>query len=855
MLALIATYLRDKSGKNIRAERHPFTGPDSLKRSLSDFIKAFIMKNFLATNGIPKDLKQHRQWILWKRGEDKGNGRFGKQPCDSRGYPTSATNPENWLSYDQAIQQLNLNPKAAGLGFCLSGKPLKIAEGERYLVGIDLDECVTVLPEDEGVRIDPQSSAILDCLNTYTELSPSRTGVRAFFYSEELPRGQNRNGREIYGDGRFLTVTGFSLFDDKHVRHLSAPELGQLLELMYGNPAGAKNDSRKPADGGETGSVTEKWEETAAAVEQLKAALSSLPAHLNRAQWVRAVLSIKAHGFSCAEQLARDWSKSAGPFDPVNNRCGYEESAFNDVWKTSPTQITPATLYYLAKQYADKKVSISYGDTFNGQVFAELNRGRLKYVYPAGKWIFWDEKRWNWCSGGEALEAAKATAQEILRRAAEDFQCDPSNAEAKRKLSHAQQSFNLKRLEPMLVCAAAEEDMHVTEMSELDSNPMLLGCKNGVVDLRTGQLLWPQREMLITKQVDAAFHPDMPCPQWERFLSEIMLRDVETIDYMQKGIGYTLTGNVSEELMHFFYGKGRNGKSVLANIICRLFNDYAVVAPAEMLMQRDRGGGANNDVARLVGARLLLANETRSGQALDDLSLKTLVSTEKIAARFLHREYFEFRPTHHIWMRGNHKPLVRDESEGAWRRIRLLPFELDLSAAEVDPTLEEKLWAERDGILSWAVRGCQMWQREGLEPSPRIRAASAGYRKDCDLFGEFIDEECVLDKSARVSQRILWLSYQSWCFENGVKSGSKKSFTRRLEDRGVISAGWEGKERLYTGVRKRTPEEQAEAQAEAHRTITGSVVNSSFPPREKFLREKPGTTPTSCDSVVEEVTQ
>ena len=246
------------------------------------------------------------------------------------------------------------------------------------------------------------------------------------------------------------------------------------------------------------------------------------------------------------------------------------------------------------------------------------------------------------------------------------------------------------------------------------------------------------RSQLITKKVAAKYDDDAPCPTWERFLDQVMLSDTETIEYLQRAIGYTLTGMVNEEVLHFCFGTGRNGKSVFANILRRLLHDYAAVAPAEMLMMRDRGSGANNDVARLVGARLLLANETRNGQAMDDLTLKTLVSTEAISARFLHREFFEFRPTHTIWMRGNHKPLIRDESEGAWRRIRLVPFELNLSAENVDPQLEENLWEEREGILAWAVRGCLAWQKRGLVPSPRIKAASAMYRKDCDLLGEFL---------------------------------------------------------------------------------------------------------------------
>jgi len=789
--------------------------------------------------GIPAELKQYPQWILWCRTEDKENNRFGKRPCNEAGFAISATDSRNWLPFDTAVAQFKRSKHASGIGICLSGEPIEGSGVAKYLVGIDIDECVLSRTDTGEATLAPRAADILKKLDTYWELSPSGTGVRAFLFTDYKPTSRNRNGFELYAAGRFLTVTGWGTGELSEVPEAS---LRAIQELMFGPTVAAS-----PTTSTTTPPIA-SVPETPENIAKLQAALDAIPAGIGREQWVRAVLSVKAHGFSCGEAMARKWSESAGPYDPMQNRNGYDAKAFDNVWRCSPKSISPGTVYFLAKQYGTNAQTITYGDTFNGRVFAELNRGHLLYVYPVGRWLRWNEERWVWCKGSEALDAAKQAAEEVLRRSLEEFKKDPSSAEARRKVTHAQQSFNLNRLESMQICGAAEDGMHVGDISELDADPMLLGCQNGVIDLRTGARLWPQREMLITKQVAADYVSDAPCPQWEQFLQQVTLEDTETIDYLQKAVGYTLSGLVYEELLHFAYGGGRNGKSVFANILRRLFNDYAVVAPAEMLMQRDRSGGANNDVARLVAARLLLANETRSGQAMDDLLFKTLVSTEAISARFLHKEYFEFKPTHHIWMRGNHKPLIRDESEGAWRRIRLVPFELDLAPDEVDPHLEEKLWTEREGILAWAVRGCIRWQKEGLTPSPRIKAASATYRKDCDLFGEFIEELCVLDKSARISQRILWEEYQQWCEDNGVKSGSKKTFTRRLEDRGVVAAGWRGRDRLYSGIRQRTAADNVEI---TYHNITGLGGDSGFSSISISSKEKPGNTPSSCEPVAE----
>jgi P4 family phage/plasmid primase-like protien len=797
------------------------------------------MQMFIELNvdGIPSELKDLPHWILWSKSEDKSSGRFGKKPINKRGYPVDATDPKNWLTFKAALSERERSSHAAGLGLCMSGNPVTTHEGPRFLVGIDIDECVRW--EDAGAGgLTEQAAEILGAMNSYSEISPSGTGVRGFFYADYLPTSRNSNGKEIYATGRFLTVTGEGV---GQLRLLSRHEIEHLMALMFNEHplrARAPTNSKPPP------------RETPDAILKMKDALGAIPAGISRDQWMRVVLSVKAHGFSCGEESARRWSESAGHYDPETNRNGYDEKAFNDVWRCDPRATTQATLYFFAKNYSNAANSVSYGDTFNGQVFAELHRGALKFVYPAGKWIRWTGTHWEWCKSNEPLEAAKQAAREILDRATKDFQCEPSSAEAKRKLAHAQQSFNLKRLESMQICAAAESAMYIGEIGELDADPMMLGCLNGVVDLRTGHLVPPLPEYLITKQVCAEYSEDEPCVGWEQFLRQVMLEDDESIEYLQRAVGYTLTGKVNEEVLHFAYGGGRNGKSVFANILRRLFNDYAVVAPAEMLMQRDRGSGANNDVARLVGARLLLANETRNGQALDDLALKTLVSTEAISARFLHKEYFEFQPTHKIWMRGNHKPLLRDETEGAWRRIRLLPFELDLRPEDVDQCLEEKLWAERDGILAWAVRGCLAWQRDGLHPPPRVLTASANYRQDCDLFGEFIEEHCVLDRSAKVGQRVLWETYRRWCEDNGVRIGSKKAFTRKLTERGVTPTGWLGKERLYTGIRERTERDNTAGLPTSLHMITGSEGVPTFSPIKNSPIEETGNTPSSCEVVV-----
>ena len=757
---------------------------------------------------IPAVLQQLPQWLHWVATKQKEDGRFNKIPVDTGGKAIDPHDPANWLAFTDVLGRFNA-ARHSGIAIDLAGNPVRL-DGEdapAYLIGVDIDKCVIGSGAQGLPELSAQAQQVVHFSSSYTELSPSGTGIRIFFFSDILVPGKNQAGMEIYSAKRFLTVTGAGWGE---LRRLSSDEVIGLQGLMFRLPSagnhtvehGPGNTPKRELDGASRTKPPTENPESIAAMEQ---ALGCIPATVDRDTWVKVLLASKAHGFNCGETICRAWSATAGPYDANTNPCGYDERDFDDVWRYSPHSISHRTLYHLAKQYGAGTTAPVYGDTLNGRCFAKLNRGRLLFVYPRGKWLQWIGTRWTWCDESVALQAAKDAAQILLSEATRQLQLQPQSVEAKSAFTHAKSTFNLNRLQSMLTCAASEPGMHVGEISALDANPMLLGCKNGVVDLVSGELLDPKPEQLITKNAPFNFGDDEKCLHWEMFLVQITLDDQDTIQYLQKMAGYFLTGKVDEELLHFFFGFGRNGKSVFANVITRIMGDYVLSAPAEMLMRKDRGS-STNDIARLVGVRLLMANETRNGQAFDDLLLKTLVSTDRMSARYLYQEFFDFWPTHKILIRGNHKPLIADETEGAWRRVRLIPFDLKLDEQQADHGLEERLMQEAEGILAWAVRGCLMWQQEGLSASPRISRASACYRQECDLLGEFL-ETYMLDPQGQIAQSRLWEEWRKWSEENGVSAGSKKSFTRRLEGRGISSHGWRGAVRQYTGIRAKTAEE------------------------------------------------
>ena len=440
------------------------------------------------------------------------------------------------------------------------------------------------------------------------------------------------------------------------------------------------------------------------------------------------------------------------------------------------------------------------GDIRNGRVFAGMHRGKLLFVKPMGRWLRWDGNRWAICTCGEEMEAAKETAKQLLNEAAKVAPTDPEKG--KRLFAHALQTQNLPRLEAMIRLASSEPGMVIGNASELDADPWLLGVKNGVVDLRTGTHLAPDPKMLITKQCNATYTPEADCPRFKQFLNEIFDDDLETIAAVRRLLGYTLTGITSEEVMVICHGHGANGKSVFSNIVSNVIGEYYTVGPNCLLVARDKNDNSvRNDLAKLLGARLVSVNELKQDARLDEQVIKQLAGREPMSARFLHKEFFDFQPTGKVWLRTNHRPTVTGEDDGIWRRLVLIPFKRKFSEKERDTNLEAKLLEEREGILAWMVQGALNWQEYGLALSPVIMAESKAYRKDSDLLGDFLDDKTTPSPRDRVEQAVLFTDWKEWCDGNGLRAGSKKRFTNKLTERGYVDSKSNGK-RFYDGLKR-----------------------------------------------------
>lgn len=416
----------------------------------------------------------------------------------------------------------------------------------------------------------------------------------------------------------------------------------------------------------------------------------------------------------------------------------------------------------------------------------------LRYCYPWGRWLVWDGQRWRVDESGSVEAMAKTVARRILHEAAE--------AEApewrKSLVAWAAQSETKHRIEAMIVLARSEPGIPVLP-SQLDADPWLLNCQNGTLDLRTGELRPHRREDLLTKLAGAPYDPAATAPVFEAFLRRI-LPDPEVRRYVQKLAGYSLTGEVREHRLPVFHGTGRNGKSTLVGIWLYVLGDYGRQAAPEILVLKSHDEHPTA-LADLFGARFVATIEVGEGRRLAEALVKSLTGGDKMKARYMHRDFFEWDPTHKIVLVCNHLPLIRGTDEGIWSRIDLVPFTVVIPEEERDEALPTKLRDEAAGILAWMVDGCRLWQAEGLGRPPAVVAATAAYRSEQDALAEFLADCCVIQPPARVETTVLIRAYVDWCERNHEQPLSRKALGLRLAERGIEQAKSHGK-RYYVGI-------------------------------------------------------
>lgn len=403
----------------------------------------------------------------------------------------------------------------------------------------------------------------------------------------------------------------------------------------------------------------------------------------------------------------------------------------------------------------------------------------LRFCNPWRTWLYWDGFRWAKDETGAAMRMAQKVARGIYKEALN------SDDEGFRKngIAWGLKSEAQARIAALLKLAESKEDSMQLLPKCMDQNPWLLNAANGTINLKTGELQPHNRGDYLTQLAPTPFDPKAECPLWESTLRLFFAENQALIDYFNRLAGYSLCGLVRDHILPVCYGFGSNGKSTMLGTLLNVLGpEYAMKAPHDMLMAK-RGDSHPTDVAGLFGKRLVVAIESEAGKRLNESLIKELTGGDIVTARRMREDFWSFTPTHTLMMATNHRPVIRGTDDGIWRRLRLVPFTVQVDGSKADATVPERLKAEHAGILAWMVRGCLAWQSEGLDAPTEVELATAAYKAEMDTLGTFIGECCTVLPSLKSKADDLYTCYKQWCDKAGENAENQRKFGTAMTER------------------------------------------------------------------------
>ena len=742
-------------------------------------------------NSIPSELKALPQWILWK--SEKKGGRYTKVPYQVDGEMAQANNRRTWSTFATAVK-FYLQGDYDGIGFVFSRQ-------DNY-IGIDIDNCVS-----DG-KPNTFATEIIDSLDSYTEFSPSGKGLHIIIKGG-LPqnvlgtgRKNTQHGLEIYSYGRYFTFTGNR--ENSNDVYDRTDELAELFEKYFDdsdiegrvNLADFENDDIKLSNDA-------LWE------RMFRSKSGDVIRSLYNGDLIDGDHS--SSDLALCNHLAFWTGKSATRMDAMFRETGllrdkWDVIHFRDTNETYGERTIAEAITSTASTVLDHQQYDEFSfDFHNGEEvdkpkkkfrLTELGNAEriayeyghtIKYVGDMG-WLIWDGKRWKYDN--------KKEIERITNKVLRGLYKSDEEAETKWARMCERRNIRMNSIKDLMPLVPGERD-------DFDRHKYLFNVENGILDLKTGKLQPHDRELNMTKITNVNFDEKAKCPVWDLFLNQIFKGDSALIEYMQRLVGYSLTGDISEQSMYFLVGGGSNGKSTFVNTIKKLMGDYGLQTNSDTFIKK-KSDGANNDIARLASSRFVSAVESEEGEKLQESLVKTITGGEQILARFLRQEFFEFLPEFKVFFTTNHKPIIGGVDDGIWRRVKIIPFTLNLKPHERDKKLEEKLSLEMSGILNWAIEGCLKWQKSGLKEPKVVMDATGNYKEDMDILGPFLSENCYTNEpnneAIQIEAKELYSVYNSWCFKAGERTVGNRTFYRMLETKGFGKSKGAGNKTFLTGI-------------------------------------------------------
>lgn len=730
---------------------------------------------------IPQELKGLKQWVCW------AGDKLPKNPMT--GGNAMSNNPSTWADYDTAMAAVK-KYHFDGVGFMFAPP----------YFGVDLDKCL-----DDADFVDE----FVEGLRSYNEISKSGNGIH-IICKGSLPDGNRRRGKvEMYSEGRYFIMTG-NQYNARYSEIVDCTERIKVLHSKY-------LPDLTPATIRDTQIVRLELPDTEVIDKARACKTGRVFQLLYEGAWQGLFNSQSEADLALCGQLAFWCQKDESQIDRIFRSSGLMRRKWDEKrgastygqMTISKAISTCAEVYTPQRGGKDTELALSlFGkrkpkvtkqydrtDTGNAHRLYDRCNGEIRYSYARKKWYYWTGKMWALDDTGEVK---KYTDLVLADMKAQAFEIDDEN-EREQFLRFVSACGNSNRKSAM-----------ITETQHLDGIPVLpeqmdayqeyLNCQNGIINLRNGELMPHVPEFMMTKICLSEYDVSGKRPaRWLKFLDEVCNGDQELVRYLQKCVGYSLTGSVREQCAFFIYGVGNNGKSTFLETLSDMLGNYAANAQPDTLMTRRNGdtGGANPDIARLKSARFVTTEEPSEGVRLNEGLVKQLTGGGKVTCRFLFGDEFEYEPEFKLWMATNHKPVIRGTDIGIWRRIRLIPFEVNISKEKVDKSLKYKLREEMPQILHWAVEGCRLYAQEGLEMPACVRQATDEYKSEMDLLQSFADSCIVIDYSVPrgVPANELYSAYVRWAERNNeYVMTSRKFFTeigkklpeKKREARGIV---------------------------------------------------------------------
>ena len=745
------------------------------------------------------DLKLQPRWVCYDA---------AKAPIDVRtGKYAKSTDPSTWTTYEIAKAYAERRG-LPGVGVVFNGDGI---------VGIDLDDALESIGEDEdGAPMYKRHAYAVHLMNlntSYAEVSPSKTGIHIIGTAtipQSLKQPLEGIGVEVYATARYFTFTEDiigdceelnsiqdivnQIFDDVALTKEPEPEpshdlpapqetpskwieavvnrrITAAVKMVTDAPDGFRHDVRIRAArllGGYMASAEREGVHVLSDNDAINLLMKARPPAKHAEHKERLAL---VSGLQYGRAKPIDLPKPSAPIAPIA--------------KKTPTVLTETTE---SVESIEDEETYHLTDLGNGRRLVRACGDKLCYVAEWKQWLVWDGQRWAKGDDAGVVRLAHRVALDIYTEIANE----PDSDRRKDITKWAVASESAMRIDAMIKSARP----YLTKAPSLfDTHAHLLNVANGTVNLQTMEMTAHDPAQYLTKIVDVAYNEKTPMsPRWAKFLRTVFDDDNELEAYVQRAVGYTLTGHTDEHCLFFCYGDGANGKSTFMKALEIISGEFSTTASIEALLEkRNDGDNATPTVAGLVGMRLATAQEMPDGKRFDESLIKSITGGDTISARMLYGSIFKFVPTHTLWLTGNHKPRITGTDAGIWRRIRIVPFTANIPEDQRRDSREiaKEFHEDASAILQWAVLGAYLWYTNGIGTCEAVEKATTEYRGEEDIVARFIQTMCVTGESKRVAKTVLYASWREWAEDEGERGAAFKSqrwVLKQLETRKIVIA-------------------------------------------------------------------